>query len=174
MGWRRCSAICLKLDLESPTRKAKLINREIYGATNSASSGEGRLTTVGIDQDRSIYAWISDEEPPALHRSRGEESRIVRQHRQIAVALTRSRCFAKTVAMRTIISVGSWLMDAREFLISAAFLDIPDSLRTVSPTCNKPESENWLWSLGRLVQTGLCIAAPATRLSGLESCDEPR
>ena len=78
MEWRRCFPTWLKLDL-SANWTVKPINREVWGMINSTNSGEERLASMGVDLDRSMYAWISDEEPPALRHSRGKESNIIRQ-----------------------------------------------------------------------------------------------
>ena len=55
-GWCRCSAIRSRQGRESSTRTVRPTSREVWGAMNSASSGEERLMTMGIDPDRSIYA----------------------------------------------------------------------------------------------------------------------
>ena len=105
MGWRRCSAIKLKSG-QSSTQMAKVASRKVWGMIETIDCGEDRLTSMGTDPDRSRYAPSSDEEPPAFRHSRGKESSIVRQCRQTAVALIRSRSVARNVVVRARVSGG--------------------------------------------------------------------
>ena len=78
MGSRKCPAIWSKPG-ESSTEMAKVTSREAWGTIEVTSSGEDRLTWTGTDLNRSRYASSTDdEEPPALRRSRGKESNVVR------------------------------------------------------------------------------------------------
>ena len=85
------------------TYTARSTNQDVCGTINStASPGEVQLMTTGVDPGRSIYACISDgQESPTLYHSRGRENRTFRPPRQTAVTLTKSRSFAKKLAMIT-------------------------------------------------------------------------
>ena len=102
--------------------------------------GEDRVTLKGTGLDRSRYASSSDNEPPALHHNRGEESNIVRHCRQTAVALSRSRSFGRNEIARVNISGGIWLIGRKRFLMSSAFSSIAEAFKIVSSICKSPES----------------------------------
>ena len=120
---------------------AKVTSREVWGMIEAANRGEDRLTSMGMDLDRSRYASSSDDgEPPALRHSRGKESNVVRHCWQTAVALTRSRSFARKAVVRARVSGGIWLMGAKQFLRFLALLSIVEILETVSSICTETGS----------------------------------
>lgn len=100
-----------KLDL-FVSWSVKPIILEVWGRIRGINDESERSISSGADLDRSRYAWISNEEPPALDHNSGKERSVFRQCWQTAVALIRSRSLAKNEAMRATISEGSWLNGA--------------------------------------------------------------
>ena len=131
MGCRSRSAIWLKLD-DLTNRRVKPTSREVWGTMRSTNDGYMRLTSSGVVLDRSIYAFISVEFPPAFRQSRGKDNNVTLQCRHTAVVLIRSRSFAKNVAMWAKVSGGIRLTGARQFLMFFILLNIVGILAIAS------------------------------------------